>query len=74
MEFVVVHYQDERDVYINGQMTGKTNETLVVGEGHQKFDLGLPKDYEPLSQEVLVENTTEITPLEIKFTFAGDPV
>ena len=74
MEFVVVQYPEEREVNIDGQVAGKTNETLAVEEGHHQFDLGLPGDYVPLSQEVLVEDTTEITPLIITFTLAGDPV
>ena len=74
MEFVIVQYPESRDVYIDEQLAGKTNESLLVEEGHHQFDLGIPGDYLPLSQEFVVEGTTELTPLVVIFNLAGDPV
>lgn len=68
MEFVVVEFPEERDVLLDGQVAGKTNQTLMVEEGNHLFELGDPKDYSPTSQEMTVENTTSINPLRVTFT------
>jgi len=68
MEYVRVDYPQERDVYIDGQLAGKTNQPLMVEEGHHVFDLGGPHDYTPASQEVLVQNTTLIDPQVVEFS------
>jgi hypothetical protein len=65
MEFVVVNYPEVRDVSIDGEVAGKTNDTLMLERGHHTFDLGIPKDYEPESVEKNVQDTTEIIPLII---------
>jgi hypothetical protein len=66
MEYVVVYYPTARDVRIDGQIAGKTNETLRVERGHHTFDLGDPQDYQPLSVEKSVRDTTSIKPMRIK--------
>lgn len=47
LEYVIVTYETERDVYIDGDSlsAGKTGETLRVETGHHFFDLGKPNDY-----------------------------
>lgn len=66
MEFVVVSYPAARDVRIDGQIAGKTYDTLRVERGHHTFDLGDPQDYQPASIEKCVRNTTSIKPMRIK--------
>lgn len=65
MEYVVVTYPTERDVRVDGQVAGKTNDTLMVDRGHHIFDLGEPQDYEPPSVERNVQDTTSVGPLLI---------
>jgi hypothetical protein len=65
MESVVVTYPKERDVRVDGQVAGKTNDTLMVDRGHHIFDLGEPRDYQPSSVEWNVQNTTSVSPLVI---------
>lgn len=65
MEYVKVAYLMERKVRIDGQVAGFTNRTLMVERGHHKFDLGDPGDYDPLSVETDVQNTTGLSPLII---------
>jgi hypothetical protein len=65
MEFVVVSYPFVRDVRIDGQLAGKTNDTLRVGRGHHTFDLGYPQDYQPESIEKSIRNTTTIRTMHI---------
>jgi len=71
MEYVVVKYPTERDVYIDWKTAGKTNHSLMVEKGHHRFDLGRPADYVPDSRHVVVENTTELTPLILEFSPKG---
>ena len=67
MEYVKVIYPQERSVYVDGGENGSTNTSIRVDEGTHVFDLGEPKDYAPESQEVAVEGTTMLKPMEIAF-------
>jgi len=66
-EFVVVSYRSERNVLIDGQLAGKTNDTLTVERGHHIFSLEGPQDYQPLSVERTVRRTTALNPMIIEF-------
>ena len=63
MEYVVVSYPKVRDARIDGQVAGKTNDTLMVEKGHHVFDLGEPPDYAPPSVEKNVQDTVPAAPL-----------
>ncbi len=65
MEFVVISYSGDRSVRIDGQVAGKTNDTLMVEKGHHTFDLESPQDYQPPSVKKNVQDTTSVTPLII---------
>jgi hypothetical protein len=67
MEWVIVWYPRERDVFIDGQRSGRTNQMLIVREGTQTFDLGVPIDYRPQRRRMAVTGTTAATPKQIKF-------
>jgi len=68
MEYVVVKYPETRDVNIDDDQNGQTNDVLYIDAGTHLFDLGQPKDYEPAEQEVVVTGTDVLTPMEIIFT------
>lgn len=68
MEYVKVTYPTNRFVYIDGEKSGTTNDVLRVEAGRHQFDLGNLKNYDPESQEVEVEGTTVLQPLEIVFS------
>ncbi|HCY84246.1 MAG TPA: hypothetical protein DHV36_03830 [Desulfobacteraceae bacterium] len=68
MEFVCVTFEDQRDVYVDGVQTARTNETFRVEEGRHQFDLGLPPDYDPPEMRLTVTGTTPIKPLAINFS------
>lgn len=72
MEYVIVRYPEERDVFVDDQQVGKTNQTLDIETGHHTFSLGGPADYTPVDQTVAVSGTNPIIPLEIEFTQTGD--
>jgi hypothetical protein len=68
MEYIIVRFPTDRFVYIDGEKGGKTNEKLRVEAGTHEFDLGSQKNYEPELQEVVVEGTTVLQPMEIVFS------
>lgn len=68
LEYVIVRFPTHRLAYIDGERGGYTNETLRVDTGTHVFDLGEYANYAPPSQQVLVEGTTVLEPLEIVFT------
>jgi hypothetical protein len=69
-EQVRVNYPEERDVYIDGNLNGKTNEILRVGTGTHIFSLGEPKDYTPESCTRTISDTTPLKPEDIDFSKA----
>lgn len=71
MEFVIVKYPEERDVYVDDQVIGVTNQTLEIDTGHYTFTLGEPQDYIPEEQTVEVIGTNPIIPLELEFIPEG---
>jgi hypothetical protein len=67
MEYVYVRYYRKRNVFMDGNLLGKTNKTLRVGEGTHKFDLGEKKNYTPNFHKVRVMHTSQMKPMEITF-------
>ena len=68
MEHVVVRCDERREVLIDDNASGWTDDTLDVEEGHHLFRLGGPQDYQPSLVEEVVTGTTVITPMVIVFT------
>ena len=64
---VIVFFPENRDVLVNGAFCGTTNKIFSVQSGHQTFDLGLPVDYLPLSQDIIVPENTPLNPQVIVF-------
>lgn len=71
MEYVKIVYPDRRQVNIDGEDNGFTNDVLRCDAGTHVFDLDRPKDYEPDSCERVVQDTYELEPMEIVFTPKG---
>jgi len=67
MEFVRVRFAEDRQVFIDGTPSGRTNQTLRVETGTHTFNLGNPRDYVPAWRRPVVENTSAIRPLVVTF-------
>jgi hypothetical protein len=69
MEFLKVTFPEDRGVKIDGRPAGdkKTNVTLEVEAGTHTVTLEPPDDFTPLTQTVLLKDTTSIKPMEICF-------
>lgn len=44
MEYIVVDYEESRDVYVDDQPCGKTGETLRVDRGTHTINMGETSD------------------------------
>lgn len=66
-ELIIVVFPEDRDVFIDGEKNGRTNQTLRVEEGRHTINLGDPRDYDPKWRRPLVTGTTVIRPLEVIF-------
>lgn len=72
MEYVIVEFPENRSVLIDGAQSGATNQTLMVEEGHHEFAIEGNPDFEPASQETLVQNTDAANPLIVVFSKRDD--
>lgn len=66
MEYVIVKFPESRGVLIDDKLSGQTNQTLMVEEGHHEFNLE-GDGYTPESQNELVQNTTAEYPITVEF-------
>ena len=72
MEYVVVTFPTVRQVYIDGEKCGQTNSVLRVDAGTHIFTLGPYANYTPESQEIAVDGSSVLAPLEIIFSRKAD--
>ena len=68
MEYVIVTFPTNRNVYIDGEHNGRTNDSLRVDAGTHIFDLGPLKNYKPGFRKVTVSGTTVLKPKKITFS------
>ncbi len=66
-EFIRVVYVADREVFVDGESSGRTNETVRVERGTHTVNLGDPRDYDPKWRRPQVKNTSPIKPLEVTF-------
>ncbi|MCP4766831.1 MAG: hypothetical protein GY875_11235 [Gammaproteobacteria bacterium] len=68
MEYVIISFPGSRDVYVDGERTGRSGDVIQIEAGIHRFDLGSPRGYEPEFQEVMVSDTSAINPIKIVFS------
>jgi hypothetical protein len=66
-EFVKVTFPGQRQVYVDGNPIGLTNDVIHVQTGTHTFDLGAPRNYRPSSQTLKVTGTLAPLPKIIEF-------
>ncbi len=67
MEYLLVVFDETRDVYVNGQLQGQTNTIFQFAAGTYDVTLGDPKDFSPSSWRVRLQNTAPLAPCRIEF-------
>lgn len=68
MEYVVVQFDEDRDVFVDDQKNGKTNTTLRLGAGTHTFSLGDPQDYSPQQITKVIQGSSVLQPETVTFT------
>lgn len=66
-EFVKVTFPGRRQVYVDGNPAGFTNDVIQVQTGTHTFNLGAPRNYLPFSKTVRVTGTLAPLPMIIAF-------
>jgi hypothetical protein len=67
MEYLFVRFPDRREVRIDGSPHGWTNVVLQLEAGTHTVTLALPRNFSPIEQTVLLQNTAAIDPCRITF-------
>ena len=67
MEFMIVIFPVARRVRVDGAPQGWTNTVLQLETGEHEVTLEGPRNFSPLSQRVLLENTAALDPVVITF-------
>jgi hypothetical protein len=67
MEFLLVMFDDSREVRVGGVPQGKTNIVLELEAGVHRVALGPPNDFSPLEQKVRLANTAAMDPCRVVF-------
>lgn len=68
MEHVIVEFDEERDVYVDAQRNGKTNQMLRLGAGTHTFSLSDPQNYSPTEITEEIKDSSVLDPYIIRFT------
>ena len=67
MEFLVVLFPRKRQVKIDGEVNGSTNELIEIEGGEHSVTLGPPRTFKPASRNVDVRNTSALMPMTVSF-------
>ena len=67
MQFITVTFAEERDVIIDGEIAGKTDQVLQVEKGTHRIRLDDKQNYTPQWRQPNVRGPTIITRMEILF-------
>jgi hypothetical protein len=67
MEFLLVVYDIERDVLIDGVPAGITNHLITLAPGTYTVSLDGESDFEPAEQEILVTGSSPLRPMKVQF-------
>lgn len=67
MEYLLVRFPESRGVRVDGVVQGWTNVTLELEAGDHDVTLEPPRDFSPVSQHVVLQNTASPDPCQITF-------
>ena len=67
MEFLIVLFPESREVRVDGVPQGKTNFILQFEAGMHTVTLGPPRNFSPVEQKVLLQNTAALDPCKVEF-------
>lgn len=60
-------FLENRDLFIGGDNQGTTNQAIELASGTHTITLGPPKDFTPKKMQIVLKETTVISPMEVRF-------
>jgi len=68
MEYLLVRFSEKRRVIIDDIDTRQhTGEVIEMEGGHHDIRLSGPDDFVPKIQSIILQNSTELEPVEVRF-------
>lgn len=68
MEYLLVNFPEDREVLVDREVQGRTNETIEVEKGAHIISLKTPPDdFLPRQKKITLAGTSAITPREVTF-------
>ncbi|MGV8057036.1 MAG: hypothetical protein AB2L12_03225 [Smithellaceae bacterium] len=68
MEYLLVNFPDEREVLIDANIQGRTNEAIEVEKGTHIIALkSPPQNFKPKQKKITLADTSSIAPQEVTF-------
>ncbi len=68
MEYLLVNYPDDREVLIDNNLQGRTNETIEVEKGTHILSLKSPPfNFRPKQTKITLAGTSSLAPQEVTF-------
>jgi hypothetical protein len=68
MEFLIVRFEEDREVVIDDRPQGRTNIVIELEKGTHVIRLATPpEDFTPDGIKIVLENTNVISPKEVRF-------
>jgi hypothetical protein len=68
MEYLLVNFPDDKEVLIDANLQGRTNETIEVEKGTHIISLkSPPQNYRPKQKKIVLAETSPLTPREVTF-------
>ena len=67
MEYVFISFKEDRTVLADGAILGQTNQTLLIIRGHHCFTLAGLQNYHPARVDVVIQQTTSLSPCKVEF-------
>ena len=66
-EDVKFKFLEDRNLLVGGKIQGTTNQTVELDKGTHTISLGAPKDFRPQNMKIVLEDTTVLSPMEVRF-------
>ena len=66
-EEVKFKFLEDRDLMVDGEKQGTTNQLIELTAGTHTITLGPPEDFFPKMMKVVLKDTTVVSPREVRF-------
>jgi hypothetical protein len=66
-EYLIVHFPRSRSVKVDDEFNGRTEDLIELEAGRHVVSLGPPYNYTPEEQTIILKETAELDPCEVRF-------